>query len=103
MPSQARVRRKRIRQKRKKRYRLFLQLNVLRPTVFDMQNPKPLAIGIREKIAETVGVPRYIAGWFCEWWCHRNQYRKAIEADNSYRYHISGNRGCKVQEVAKIQ
>lgn len=71
------------------------------PTVFNMQNPKPLTIGIREKIAEATGVPCYVAGWFCAWWCHRQQYRKAIEVDNSYRYHVSGNRGRKVDDEAK--
>lgn len=100
--SPAGLRRKRIRTQRKKRYAVFLQLIAMRPTVFDLENPKPLAVGVHKKIAEATGVPEYVARWFCQWWCRRPQYRKALEADNSYRYHVSGHRGRKVQDEEKV-
>jgi sRNA-binding protein len=67
--------------------------------VFNPWAPLPLAIGVREAIAEAAS-DRFAAhqvGWFLRWWCHRPAYREAI-ARGGQRYLLAGSPAGEITE-----
>lgn len=68
--------------------------------LFDRENPKPLALGTRQKLAALL--PE-VPGWkwraFLSWWCNRQAYLRAVAADGSKRYGLNGKPGRVVSKA----
>jgi ProP effector len=67
--------------------------------VFSPSAPLPLAIGVREAIAEAAG-DRFAAdkiGWFLRWWTSRTEYLQAI-ARGGQRYYLDGSPAGEISE-----
>lgn len=67
-------------------------LNQLYPGRFDPDEPTPLAVGIREKLASAVAVGerRYVKPMLA-WWCKRRKYLQAVLADGAVRHELDGS------------
>lgn len=70
-----------------------------RPAVFELDDPKPLVLGILDQIKDFLpGITDQELQLFLKWWCRRTSYLAAVSKEGSYRYHLNGCRGTKVTD-----
>ncbi|HET9123133.1 MAG TPA: ProQ/FINO family protein [Acidiferrobacteraceae bacterium] len=69
------------------------------PAVFDVRNPRPLAIGCRQQIAAALGKAEHRVGQLLwDKWLNRLDYLAAVAAPGSRRLNVDGS---DAGEVAK--
>jgi hypothetical protein len=76
---------------------ILLYCRVTWGRVFSPWAPLPLAIGVREAIAEADRFATDRIGWFLRWWCHRPAYLEAI-VRGGQRYHLDGSPADEISE-----
>lgn len=59
------------------------------PDIFNLKQPKPLAIGINDQLGDMYNVSVELRSYFLRWWCKRYQYFKALR-DGDLRYNLDG-------------
>jgi ProP effector len=78
---------------------ILLYCRVRWPRAFSPWAPLPLAIGVREALAEAAG-DRFAAhqvGWFLRWWTKRSEYLEAV-AQGGQRYHLDSSPAGEITE-----
>ncbi len=85
-------------------YQLWKRLNEAMPGLFDMVEPKPLAVGFREfVIAGFPDVPTKQVKRFFRWWCHRSRYIEALAQSGAVRMKHDGTEAGPVSSKDRIQ
>ena len=85
--------------KKQERMQIATVLNTLRPSVFNLDTPKPLDLGIYRQIKELLpDIKQKQLKPFMKWWCARKCYLAAVAAEDSCRHDINGCQSVKVSD-----
>lgn len=77
--------------RRQERKQMLAVLSAFYP-VFDLEKPKPLAIGSQAQIMEALpDASRKSVQRFLRFWTKRKAYLQAIQADDAVRYNLDGS------------
>ncbi len=79
----------------------YLELNTRWPETFNLQEPKPLQIGIDKAVKAHIPVPQRTLKQFFRWYTDRKPYLKAI-AKGTHRYGLSGEPHAALSEPDRI-